>query len=126
MSNDWYQDIIDFEEQVRNQIYPKVPHIPTKKDKELRKALIEEEVGETLNALKYDDLVELADGIVDSIVVLIGTAVTYGIDIRPVWDEVLRSNMSKKGGLIRDDGKLLKPKTYEPPNIKDILIKQGM
>jgi NTP pyrophosphatase (non-canonical NTP hydrolase) len=126
MSNDWYQDLVDFEEQVRHQKYPKVPHIPSKKDKELREALIIEEVGETLNALKYDDLVELADGITDSIVVLLGTAVTYGIDIRPIWDEVHRSNMSKIGGLIREDGKLLKPSSYSPPNIKDILLQQGM
>lgn len=40
-------------------------------------------------------LVEIADGIADSLVVLLGTAVACGIDIKPVFDEVMRSNDSK-------------------------------
>ncbi len=56
---------------------------------------------------------------------MIVTAVTYGIDLRDVWDEVHRSNMSKKGGHVRKDGKLLKPAGYSKPDIKSILEKQG-
>jgi predicted HAD superfamily Cof-like phosphohydrolase len=125
MSEDWYQDIVDFEEQVRKKTYSKIPHIPSVEDKELRKALITEEIKETLNAIEYDDLVELADGLADAVVVLLGTAITYGIDLRPVWSEVHRSNMTKKGGAVREDGKLLKPKWFSPPDIKKELELQG-
>ncbi len=37
----------------------------------------------------------VADGIADSLVVQLGTAVACGIDIKPVFDEVMRSNDSK-------------------------------
>lgn len=45
--------------------------------------------------LEQEDLVEIADGIADSMVVLLGTAVACGIDIKTVFDEVIRSNDSK-------------------------------
>lgn len=124
--NDWYSDMVDFHDEVMLDDFKKTPHIPTEKYKNLRKALIEEEVSETLRAIDNDDLVELADGIVDSIVVLVGTAVTYGIDIRPVWDEIHKTNMAKKDGAIREDGKRLKPDGWIAPDVKSILIEQGM
>lgn len=118
---DWYQDIKDLHREVLGDNHDQHPHIPTEKFKELRISLITEEVNETLMALEQDDLVEIADGIADSIVVLLGTAVTYGIDIRPIWDEVHRTNMAKKGGPVREDGKKLKPEGWQPPDIKKIL-----
>lgn len=46
--------------------------------------------------LKSDEaLAELADAIADSIYVLIGTALEYGIPLAPIWNEVQRSNMAK-------------------------------
>lgn len=52
-----------------------------------------------------------------------------GISIDPVFDEVQRSNMSKvwDDGTVRrreTDGKILKPPTYSPADIKGILDKQ--
>jgi predicted HAD superfamily Cof-like phosphohydrolase len=48
--------------------------------------------------------------------------VTLDIPNQRVWDEVKRSNFSKIGpsGKVerREDGKILKPDTYSPPNIK--------
>lgn len=122
---DWYQDIVDFHKEVMCDNFETRPHIPVESLKKLRKSLIIEEVSETLKAIDSDDIVELADGIADSIVVLLGTAVTYGIDIRYIWDEVHRTNMAKKGGEVRADGKKLKPEGWLPPDIKSILIKQG-
>ena len=58
-------------------------------------------------------------------IVVYGTAVSYGIDMKPVFQEVQRSNMSKVGGHKREDGKWVKPPTYSPADITPILEKQG-
>jgi len=78
-------------------------------------------VKETLDAMSENDLVEIADGIVDSIVVLLGAAAAYGLPMRSLWDEVHKTNMAKKGGPKRKDGKVLKPKEWKPPQIEKIL-----
>jgi predicted HAD superfamily Cof-like phosphohydrolase len=48
-----------------------------------------------------------------------------GIPLQQVWNEVARSNHSKvsENGTIlkREDGKILKPDTYSPPDIKRVL-----
>lgn len=71
-------------------------------------------------------LVEVADGIIDTIVVLCGLGISLGLPLQAIWDEVLRSNMSKvhPDGTVRrrDDGKVLKPSTYSPPDIASILV----
>lgn len=126
MSIDWYKDIKDFHAVVLSDNFPNIPHITDDKHKNLRIELISEEVKETLKALEEGDLVEIADGIADAIVVLLGTAVTYGIDIRPIWNEVHKTNMAKKDGPVREDGKKLKPEGWQPPDIRRILEKQGM
>jgi predicted HAD superfamily Cof-like phosphohydrolase len=123
---DWVSDMIDFETQVMGAKRPKTPTFPDKKTQDLRAMLIAEEVNETLIAMENNDMVEIADGIVDSIVVLIGAALTYGIDIRPIWNEVHKTNMAKVGGKIREDGKKLKPEGWQPPQIKELLEEQGM
>ena len=125
MSKDWYEDMVEFEKEVMNAEHPETPTIPSNKVKELRKKIIMEEIEETFNAMEYDDMIEIADGIVDSIVLLIGTAIVYGIDIRPIWDEVHKTNMAKKGGALREDGKKMKHKNWQVPDIKSILVDQG-
>ena len=125
MSLDWYRDIVDFHREVIGDSFPTTPHMPADKYQDLRHNLIEEEMGETLVAISFGNLTEIADGIVDSIVVLLGTAVTYGIDIRPIWNEVHRTNMAKKGGKLRKDGKLLKPKGWKPPEVERLIKEQG-
>ena len=117
MSTDWYQDIVDFHKEVMKDKFPDYPHLPGSRYQKLRRNLIKEEISETLNAIRENNLVGLADGIVDSIVVLLGTAVTYGIDIRPIWDIVHASNMAKKDGKLRFDGKMMKPEGWEPPKV---------
>jgi predicted HAD superfamily Cof-like phosphohydrolase len=127
LSKDWVKDIEELHDEVfltRHDEGKNYPHIPSESIKDLRWNLVAEEIAETFKALKEDDLVELADGLADSIVVLIGLAVTYGIDLRPVWDEVHFSNLAKKGGPIRADGKRLKPEGWKPPDIKSIIDNQ--
>ena len=117
---DWYQDIVNYHTKVMKDDFPKFPHIPIYQYRDLRRNLIEEEITETLDAIRGNDLVELADGIVDSIVVLLGTAITYGIDVRPIWDIIHNSNMAKEGGKLRDDGKMMKPEGWVSPKFSII------
>lgn len=84
--------------------------------------LIEEEFLELKEAYKNKDIVEIADACADLKWVIEGLEITLNIPNQKVWDEVANSNMSKVGpsGKIekREDGKVLKPSTYFPPNIK--------
>lgn len=91
----------------------------------LRGSLIREEIGELLIAVNVGDLPNAVDGIVDAIYVLLGTAVTFGVDLGPIWDAVHASNMAKVGGAIRDDGKVLKPDGWTAPDIFGLLVAQG-
>ncbi len=61
----------------------------------------------------------------DLLYVVYGAAVSYGIDMDPVFREVHRSNMSKVGGYKRADGKWVKPATYSPACIEPIVAEQG-
>ena len=123
MSSDWYEDIVIFHREVMEDSFPDTPHRPPLKVVALRATLIQEEVKETLEAMEHGSITGVADGIADSIVVLLGTAVAYGIDMREIWNEVHKTNMAKRGGLIRADGKKLKPEGWIPPDIKGIIDK---
>ena len=53
-----------------------------------------------------------------------GLMYSLGIDPQTVWEEIAKSNFSKivDGKLSkRDDGKILKPNTFRPPNIQRAL-----
>jgi predicted HAD superfamily Cof-like phosphohydrolase len=96
----------------------------------LRVALLEEEVGEFVAASERSDLLGIADALADIVYVAYGTALTYGIDLDAVLQEVHRSNMSKLDSdgkpLIRDDGKVLKSERYFPPDIESVLQLQRL
>lgn len=101
------------------------PGLPSVETRDLRIDLITEELNELEDAFKANDLVETADAIADLLYVVYGTAVSCGIDIRPVFEEVHRSNMTKVGGHKADNGKWIKPDTYSPADIKSVLTEQG-
>lgn len=94
----------------------------------LRYDLIYEELRELNDAMLDRDIVEVADAIADLLYVVYGTAVSYGINIEPVFEEVHKSNMDKiwpDGELhYYPNGKVKKPEGWEPPNIKAILKEQ--
>ena len=99
----------------------------TYQEKLLRIKLMCSELSELIDAMASNNLIGIADGIADLIYVVKGTAITYGIDIEPIFNEVQRSNMSKCIGnkLIKDSsGKVLKPNSYSPPQLQPILDKQ--
>lgn len=111
------------------------PRIPPPVRQTLRRSLIEEEWWETYHALMgasvgTNDIAEIADGLADLVVVIYGTALEYGIDLDAVLEEVHRSNMAKLGAdgkpICREDGKILKPKGWQSPNIARILTRQEL
>lgn len=100
------------------------PKFPDQQSLSLGYDLVREEVVETLEAIDQFNLVEVADGIADSIFVLLGLAVRCGIDMGPIWTEVVRTNMEKTTGPVDSNGKRLKPEGWQPPNIEAILLAQ--
>lgn len=102
-----------------------VPRIPPESIEELCMELVKEEHRELTKAYVDEDLAGIADGIADSIWVLIAMAHCYGIPIEKVWEEVAKTNMAKfpKGVVVRDPktGKVLKPPGWKPPNIGRII-----
>jgi predicted HAD superfamily Cof-like phosphohydrolase len=100
------------------------PSIPDETTRGLRIRLIQEEFDELKEALAKEDLVGIAKELADVLYVVYGTAVSYGIDMEPVFREVHRSNLSKVGGHKRDDGKWVKPSTYSPAQLAPILSSQ--
>jgi len=92
--------------------------------KRLRIRLIQEEFDELKESMAEGNLAALAKEMADLLYVVYGTAVSYGIDMEPVFREVHRSNLSKVGGYKREDGKWVKPSTYSPADIEPLLAMQ--
>ena len=101
------------------------PSVPDEKTETLRVRLIQEEFDELKEAVEAKHLPHVAKELADLLYVVYGTAVSYGIDVEPVFQEVQRSNMSKVGGSRRADGKWIKPPTYSPANLEPILARQS-
>lgn len=124
MSKDWIADIGEFHYKFFVDEYT-MEELPPMKTQQLRYDLIKEESREVRKAIQEQDLVAIADGCADLIVVTIGCARVYGIPLDKVWDEVHRSNLSKLGRdgrpVYRADGKVLKGPDFSPPNLESIL-----
>lgn len=71
------------------------------------------------------DMVDLADGLADLDYVVEGTRLEFGIYGKAIADEVHASNMAKVGGPVREDGKMLKPLGWKPPDIAGVLKELG-
>jgi predicted HAD superfamily Cof-like phosphohydrolase len=100
------------------------PSIPSEATRQLRVRLIQEEFTELQEAMAAQDLPGVAKELADLLYVVYGTAVSYGVDMDPVFREVHRSNLSKVGGYKREDGKWVKPPTYSPADVKPLLARQ--
>jgi predicted HAD superfamily Cof-like phosphohydrolase len=87
--------------------------------------LVREDFEELMLAYKNQDIVEIADACADLKWVIEGLENTLELPQQEVWNEVSRSNLSKispSGKVLkREDGKVLKPEGWTPPNIKLIL-----
>jgi predicted HAD superfamily Cof-like phosphohydrolase len=104
------------------------PFLPNANERELRMRLMKEEYKEYKKAEKANDLVNLASELADIIYIACGTAVSYGIPLNEVFEEVHKANMSKliDGKVIRrEDGKIQKPEGWKPADIESILKKHS-
>jgi len=91
-------------------------------------SLISEEYQELSRAIDRLDKTETLDALIDILVVTIGAIHSMGADAGGAWQEVMRTNMAKidpETGLVRrrDDGKILKPDGWRPPNLEPFLRK---
>ena len=102
-----------------------VPTFPEDDIQRLRLDLIEEELDELHYAIDNKDMVEIADALGDLLYVVYGAGHAFGIDLDECFKEIHASNMSKLGPdgkpIKREDGKVLKPDTFFPPDLKTIL-----
>ena len=112
--------MITFGQEVKNKA-----EFPNNKIINLRKKLIEEEFQELKDAIKDNDIVEVADALTDILVVTYGAGVAFGIDLDKCFQEVHRSNMSKlsqEGKPIYNEfGKVMKGPNYSPPDLKKFI-----
>lgn len=129
------------------QLVPEKPVLPDATTRLLRAYLILEEAFETVRGLGFKlrakddwvadvhtdlifievkpDLIEIADGCADLSVVNVGTLSACGIQDYSLLMEVDRNNLDKLArGMLRDDGKLIKPPDHKPPDIKRVLEEQ--
>lgn len=113
-------------------------------DAELRVRLIVEETLEFAKACGFEvvcngtewivqrsrhqsNFVEAIDGLCDLLYVIFGTFLSFGLRAWPFVEEVHRSNLTKivnGAATSRGDGKILKPPTYEPPNLEAVLERE--
>lgn len=119
----FYKDVKEFQTAVGQNV-GQAPAFPDNSERALRMRLLEEEFDEYNEGEYHNDLENIAKELADIIYIVCGTAVSYGIPLDKVFDEVHRSNMAKlvDGKPIRrDDGKILKPEGWTAPDIKKIL-----
>ena len=91
-------------------------------------ALIEEEFKELQIGIKNNDNEECLDALIDILVVTIGAIHSMGADAEGAWKEVMSTNFNKidkQSGKVRkrEDGKVLKPVGWTPPNLKPFVNK---
>ena len=102
------------------------PSLSTNKINDLRISLINEELDEFREAIKNDNIKEVADALTDILYVTYGAGHAFGIDLDKCFDEVQRSNMSKldKDGkpIYNEHGKVMKGPDYFKPDLTKFTV----
>ena len=97
------------------------PSFSSDKINKLRIDLIKEELEELQEAMKNNDLLEVADALTDILYVTYGAGHAFGIDLDKCFDEVQNSNMSKLGEngepIYNEVGKVMKGPNYFKPDL---------
>jgi len=101
------------------------PSFSSDKINKLRIDLIKEELDELQEAMKNNDLLEVADALTDILYVTYGAGHAFGIDLDKCFDEVQNSNMSKlsENGepIYNDSGKVMKGPNYFKPDLSKFI-----
>ena len=101
------------------------PSLSTDKINKLRIELIKEELEELTEAMKNNDLLEVADALTDILYVTYGAGHAFGINLDKCFEEVQNSNMSKldENGkpIYNESGKVMKGPKYFKPDLKKFL-----
>jgi len=101
------------------------PSFSSDKINKLRIDLIKEELDELQEAMKNNDLLEVADALTDILYVTYGAGHAFGIDLDKCFDEVQNSNMSKLGEngepIYNEAGKVMKGPNYFKPDLSKFL-----
>ena len=97
------------------------PSFGSDKINKLRIDLIKEELDELQEAMKNNDLLEVADALTDILYVTYGAGHAFGIDLDKCFEEVQNSNMSKLGEngkpIYNESGKVMKGPNYFKPDL---------
>ena len=95
------------------------------KTNKLRIELIKEELEELTEAMKDENLLEVADALTDILYVTYGAGHAFGIDLDKCFEEVQNSNMSKLGEngkpIYNEAGKVMKGPNYFKPDLSKYL-----
>jgi predicted HAD superfamily Cof-like phosphohydrolase len=99
---------------------------PSEANYKMYLTLIDEEVGELVEAVAADDRVEQLDALVDILVVTMGAIRAGGFDGEGAWKEVMDTNFAKIDPVTgkvrkREDGKVLKPEGWKAPELAQFI-----
>ena len=102
------------------------PSFSSDKINKLRIDLIKEELEELQEAMKNNDLLEVADALTDILYVTYGAGHAFGINLDKCFDEVQNSNMSKLGEngepIYNESGKVMKGPKYFKPDLSKFVF----
>ena len=105
----------------------KKSELSSEKINSLRLSLIQEELDELTEAIKENDILEVADALTDILYVTYGAGQAFGINLDKCFDEVQKSNMSKLGKdgkpIYNEHGKVMKGPDYFKPDLSKFLVK---
>jgi predicted HAD superfamily Cof-like phosphohydrolase len=121
-----YQDVVDFHNKFGLK-YDGKPNPLDTSTQSYRVHFLEEELSEFTSSANLDDVVGMADALVDIVYVAMGTAYMMGLPWQQLWDEVQRSNMDKVRASDASQSKrknsldVVKPQGCVGPDLKSII-----
>ena len=99
--------------------------LSTEKINLLRISLIKEELEELQQAIRENNILEVADALTDILYVTYGAGHAFGINLDKCFNEVQESNMSKLGEngkpIYNEHGKVMKGPKYFKPELRKFI-----
>jgi predicted HAD superfamily Cof-like phosphohydrolase len=122
-----WENIVDFHEKFAIPQSVKPGQFNDEEMRDFRVKFLHEELREFEEGLAAGDVNEMADALVDLVVVAMGTAWILNFPWQELWDDVQRANMSKVRALSTSESKrgttydIVKPKNWQKPKTEEIL-----